>query len=254
MNWAMPVLVFALIFSSCVSNKKYTELMDEKMSLEESLAAAQKKVSTLEDAVKNLEEEKSKLMADYEADKASWASQLNQLEGDLNAARTELADAKKAAKEREDMMMSSIKSVFSPYEGDGMKLMEKDGRMYISLVNPIQYRSGSTRITKAHKPTIEAIANLLKNNPTIGLMVEGHSDSVPMKDGASWSSNMELSLARANRVVSQLVKGGASPSQLTAIGRGSKNPAAEGDHNANRRTEFIIIPDLTKLYRISTGA
>ncbi len=253
MNWTMPLLAFVLIFSSCVSKKKYTDLMNDKTTIEESLSKAKKKVTELEDEIKTLEEEKSKLAADYAADKTKWDSELKRLEGELTTAKNDLAAAEKAAKEREEKVIASVRSVFSPYEAEGITLMSKNGKMYLALSQPIKYRSGSTRITKEQKPTIEAIANILKNNPTIGLIVEGHADNVPVKDGAEIGSNMALSIARANRVVKKLVKMGANANQLTAVGRGSSEPAIEGDNAANRRTEFMIVPDLTRLYHLKAS-
>ncbi|MFK7807181.1 MAG: OmpA family protein [Saprospiraceae bacterium] len=248
MNWTLVLVAFVFIFSSCVSKKKYTQLMDDKMSVEESLASAQTKVTKLEEDIKTLEEDKTTLAENYAADKEKWDNLITKLEGDLKTAKTELTTAEAAAKKKEDEMVASIKSVFSPYEGEGLSITEKNGRLYVSMAAPIEYRSGSTRISKDQKATITALANILKTNPAVGVLVEGHSDNVPVKEGARFANNMELSMARANKVVRALVKEGADATQLTAVGRGSTMPAADGE--ASRRTEFVIIPDLTRLYRM----
>ena len=250
MNWAMMLLAFVFIFSSCVSKKKYTQLMDDKMSVEETLASTRKKVSKLEQDIKTLEEDKTKLAANYEADKEKWDNLIKKLEGELAVARQDLTKAEAAAKAKEEKLLASIKSIFVPYQGQGLTIAEKNGRLYLSTP-PIEYRSGSTRITKEHKATLAALANVLKANPTIGILVEGHSDATPVKAGARWANNMELSMARANRVVRELVKLGASPTQLTAVGRGSSIPSADG--TATRRTEFIIVPDVRPLYHLNTS-
>ncbi len=251
MNWTLVLLAFVFIFSSCVGKKKYTQLMEDKMSVEESLASARKKVSKLETDIKTLEEDKTTLAANYEADKEKWDNLITKLEGDLVTAKSDLTSAEAAAKAKEDKMIASIRSVFSPYEGEGMTITEKNGRLYLSMATPIEYRSGSTRITKEYKATIAALANVLKTNPAIGILVEGHSDTVPVKAGARYANNMELSMARANKVVRALVKQGANATQLTAVGRGSSVPAADG--TASRRTEFVIIPDVTSLYRVKAS-
>lgn len=251
MNWTLVLLAFVFIFSSCVGKKKYTQLMEDKMSVEESLASARKTVSKLETDIKTLEEDKTALAANYEADKEKWDNLITKLEGDLVTAKSTLTTAEAAAKAKEDKMLASIKSIFSPYEGEGMTITEKNGRLYLSMATPIEYRSGSTRITKEYKATISALANVLKTNPAIGILVEGHSDNVPVKAGARYANNMELSMARANKVVRALVKEGANATQLTAVGRGSTTPSADG--TASRRTEFVIIPDVTSLYRVKAS-
>ncbi len=251
-------LSFTFIFSSCVSKKKYTELMSNKESVDEMLAESKKKASGLEDDLKTMTEEKDALASDYDADKQKWSSELSTMEKNLQESKANLATAEAAAKEK-DNLLAEIRKVFSPYEGNGMSLAEKNGRIYITMASPVTYRSGSTRIPKDHMPAIESLASLLQGNPSLSLLVEGHTDGVPMKEGARFSNNVQLSMARANRVVRKLVKLGANSNQLTAVGRGSNMPAASEDgysaeaQQLNRRTEFVIIPSVSNLYKINTS-
>ena len=233
--------------------------MSNKESLDQMLADSKKKATTLEGDIETLGNEKDALMSEYDADKKKWASQLSTLEKNLQDSQAAMAAAEakaKANEEKSNAMLAEIRKVFSPYEGNGMTLTEKNGRLYISMTSPITYRSGSTRVPKDHVATIESLASLLQSNPGISLLVEGHSDKVPVKAGANYASNMELSLARANRVVHKLVKLGASPNQLTAVGRGSKMPSVEEEgysaelQQMNRRTEFVVIPNMGGLYRL----
>lgn len=260
----MAVLCLSLtfIFTSCVSKKKYTELMTNKESLDQMLADSKKKTADLEGELKNLGEEKDALASDYENSKKEWAAQLSTLEKNIQEAKAAASESEmvaKAGEEKNNSILAEIRKVFSPYEGNGMTLTEKNGRLYISMATPITYRSGSTRVPKAQIATIESLASLLQSNPQLSVLVEGHSDNVPVKAGAAYASNMELSMARANKVVSKLVKLGASSNQLTAVGRGANMPVVqdvEGEgYNSemqamNRRTEFVVIPNVSELFKM----
>ncbi len=263
---AVLCLSLTFIFSSCVSKKKYTELMSNKESLDQMLADSKKKASNLEGDIKTLGEEKDALASDYETSKKEWAAQLSTLEKNIQEAKATATEAEMVAKAGEDKnnsILAEIRKVFSPYEGNGMTLTEKNGRLYISMANPITYKSGSTRVPKAQTATIESLASLLQSNPQLSVLVEGHSDNIPVKAGAAYANNMELSMARANKVVSKLVKLGANSNQLTAVGRGASMPTGamidEGYNSEvqsmNRRTEFVVIPNVSSLFKMKeTGA
>lgn len=256
---AVLCLSLTFIFSSCVSKKKYTELMSNKESLDQMLADSKKKASDLEGDLKTLGEEKEALASDYENSKKEWVAQLSTLEKNIQEAKAAATEAEIAAADKNNSILAEIRKVFSPYEGNGMTLSEKNGRLYISMANPITYKSGSTRVPKAQIATIESLAALLQSNPQLSVLVEGHSDNIPVKEGAAYANNMELSMARANKVVSKLVKLGASSNQLTAVGRGESMPTAlDGSSEGytsetqamNRRTEFVIIPNVSSLFRM----
>ncbi len=256
---AVLCLSLTFIFSSCVSKKKYTELMSNKESLDQMLADSKKRTSALEEDIKALGEEKDELTSDYENSKKEWAAQLSTLEKNIQEAKEAATEAEMVAKAGEDKtnsILAEIKKVFSPYEGNGMSLTEKNGRLYISMANPITYRSGATRVPKTQIATIESLAALLQSNPALSVLVEGHSDNVPVKAGAAYANNMELSMARASKVLNKLVKLGVNSNQLTAVGRGASMPAAadvveEGYTSEmqalNRRTEFVVIPNVSGL-------
>src|SRR5262249_12861179 len=94
----------------------------------------------------------------------------------------------------------------------------------------ILFDTDQSAIKPASKPALEAVATLLKNDPKLKLEVAGHTDNT----GAA-NHNMTLSKARADAVVSALVKTykiGAA--RLQAKGYGDTRPVAPNDTERNR--------------------
>ena len=93
------------------------------------------------------------------------------------------------------------------------------------------------------------------SNPDINISIEGHTDVVPFKKGASIKDNWDLSVLRATSIVRIILDGsGIEPTRLTVAGRGeflpvypAKTPEAR---RKNRRTEIILSPDLSEVFKI----
>ncbi|MDO9614316.1 MAG: OmpA family protein, partial [Bacteroidota bacterium] len=114
--------------------------------------------------------------------------------------------------------------------------------------------SGSWTVNAKGKDAIMKLSNVLADNPDIYIMVEGHTDNVPIKT-AKFKDNWDLSTARAISIVRILTKdNGFDPNRITASGRGEffpvqSNETTEG-RAGNRRTEVILSPDMNELYKL----
>jgi len=155
------------------------------------------------------------------------------------------------------MVQEKINASFEVYEKGGFDLTSESNGLNVNTPSPVRFRSGSTRVDAESKMILNDLAEKLKQSPKVKLLVEGHTDSVPMKQGAKFKDNKELSTARANSVVEELVKLGVDPSQLTAAGRGDTMPKLQDENDSeevraqNRRTEFILLADVAPLYEFS---
>jgi chemotaxis protein MotB len=242
------LLFFAATFmmSSCVSKKKFEELMNEKGALAESLASSQKKVQELDEKIAQLE-------SDMAAQKTDFEGRITSLESDLSTAKSETAAAKAALSAKEAEVMAVKKQVKDAFAVTGnLGLTEKNGAMVVSLESPVTYGSGSTRLNKDARMAIDNLAETMKNNPSMSLLIEGHTDDKKFVSGGR--DNWDLSVDRAMRVVKRLVKKGVNPSQLTVAGRGDAAPAASNEtkegRSENRRA--VVKPSLNtgELYKI----
>lgn len=238
----------AIIFPSCVSKKKFTELLSSKEATDATLEQTQSKV-------KMLEGEKEELMtakADLESKNENLSSELSTVKSKLDGASKELTTAKTTLSATETKLAQtekSIKGVFSSYEGSGLNVTQRDNRFYVVMDEPITFSSGSTRVNRKYRDAMKNLAEVLKNNPTMNIQVEGHSDNAKFIEGKG--NNWSLSMNRAMSAVNYLLRNGVSPNQLSAVGRGEFAPlVADSSKEAraqNRRIEFVVTPNLSSL-------
>lgn len=249
-KFTLILVTIAMVFPSCVSKKKFTELLSSKEAVDATLAQSQAKVKTLEGEKEELMEAKAGL----EAQNADLSSQLASAQSNLEKASSELSTAKSslsAAESKLSMAEKSIKGVFSGYEDTGLSVVTRDDRLYVVLSEPITFRSGSTRIPRSKRGPIHALAEVLKNNPNISIQVEGHSDNAKFNQGMG--NNWSLSMNRAMSALNILLRDGVPPNQLSAVGRGefapavSDNPSSAEARAQNRRVEFLIVPKISSL-------
>jgi chemotaxis protein MotB len=160
--------------------------------------------------------------------------------------------------DRQDSITRSIndalRNALVGFSSDDISLEIRDGKVYLSLSNKLLFKSGSVDIESKGRDAIRILGDVLKKNPDIDVMVEGHTDNVPIKT-AIYRDNWDLSAARAITIVRMLTDNyGVSPMRLTAAGRGefvpkASNATPEG-RALNRRTEIILTPNLEKIMQI----
>ncbi|MGA1543296.1 MAG: OmpA family protein [Saprospiraceae bacterium] len=238
----LMILTLALsTMQSCVSKKKYDELSASKEASDKALAETQARVAQLETA-------NTDLQSTMESEKERLNGELTSLKSDMSATKTQLSQVQDKL-DMSESQLSAIKAeidqIFGGFEDSGFELQEMDGRLYVQTSTPVRYRSGSARLSKAERDALTALANTMKENPSLRLLVEGHTDTDKMVEGAPYQDNWDLSIARSMGVVRYLISKGVSPDQVAAVGRGEFMPAgdnssAEGKAD-NRRT--VLLPD-----------
>ncbi len=253
-NLSLMLVAISLLFPSCVSKKKFTELLTSKEAVDASLSASQQKVKMLEGEKEELMSAKADLeskAATLEGELSSATSKLSTAEASLSEAETKLSQAEVELAQAEQ----SIKGVFSPYAGTNLDIMRRDDRLYINLGEPVTFGSGSTRVARKYRDQIKSIAEVLKANPNLSVQVEGHSDNAKFLEGKG--NNWSLSMNRAMSAMNILLREGVSPNQLSAVGRGefapvdANNPDSKEARAMNRRVEFVVVPDLSSLPEVN---
>lgn len=136
-----------------------------------------------------------------------------------------------------------------------LTIEQRNGKIYVSLSEQLLFKSSSIQIDPKGQKALQQLAGVLKSTPDINILIEGHTDNVPIAGKSKYlQDNWDLSVLRATSIVKILVEAGVNPSALTPAGRGQFLPVATNDtqeHKAlNRRIEIIITPDLFKLFAI----
>jgi chemotaxis protein MotB len=237
----LAVILVLGAFQSCVSNKKYNELLASKEATDRALAETQS-------MVQNLQKEKNELEATLESDRNRLNEQISGLQNEMTSTKNQIAQVQEKLNMTEaelNKIKAQISGAFSAYKDSGLSLQERDGRLYVMTSGPVQYRTGSAALSRAERKALDELAGVLKSNPNLKILVEGHTDNVKFKPD-SGSDNWQLSQQRALSVVRQLVRSGVKPEQVAAVGRGEYMPAAPNDsadgRSKNRRT--VVLPDV----------
>ena len=247
MRQIVNLLIFCLAvgtFQSCVSKKKYDELVAAKEATDQALAN-----------LKTLQEEKDALEAEYNSEKERLNGEISAIKSDLDKTKAEVAQVNEKLTMTQaelDKIKAEINGAFSAYADSGLKLEDRNGQLYV-VTESVNFASGSTRLNKATRDALTSLAETLKANPNVQLLIEGHTDDQKLIEGAAYSDNWDLSLARAMKVVRYLIRKGANPDQLAAAGRGEYDPAASNDDSEgrakNRRTDIKPNPKLGGLIK-----
>lgn len=250
-------LILSLLFTSCVSSKKFTASEAKVDKLQKDNANTLSQLNECNAQVKNLKEEK-----------ASLQNENALVQNDLKALSTEsnmtISDQAKRLKALQDMIQSqrdvmsnlknSIADALMNYKTDELSVYIKDGNVYVSLEEKLLFKSGSDMVNPKGKEALKSLANVLNSTKDITVMIEGHTDNVPIKTNL-FEDNWDLSTARATSIVRILTKDyGFDSNRITASGRGEFHPVKTNETDegraGNRRTEIILSPDLNELYKL----
>ena len=183
---------------------------------------------------------------------------LNEREQDIKEREDELYELRKNL-ENKDRTLSELKSKISDallsYKGEGLNVEVRNSKLYISLENSLLFSSGSWKINSNGKKALIKLSNILAQQSTINITVEGHTDSIPYNGSGIIKDNWDLSVLRATSIVRVILNNkGIKPERIEASGRSSFNPLVKNDSKENRarnrRTEIILSPNIDILLKL----
>ncbi|QQR84802.1 MAG: OmpA family protein [Flavobacteriales bacterium] len=175
-------------------------------------------------------------------------AQLAEREAALGALQAEIARKDEAMKALKDRVSKAL----TGFEGKGLTVTQKDGKIYVSLDNKLLFATGSTAVDAKGKEALVNLAKAIENEKDLNVLVEGHTDTDKvLGSGGGYKDNWDLSVLRATSVVRILQENSKmDPLRITAAGRGEYMPVDPADKAKNRRIEVILAPDLKELYKL----
>ena len=227
----------------------------------EAQEAYQKMLRGKEDLLDASSKQSREFLAELQAKQDSIAAleaELAKKQADLRARETRVAQLEGMIAQIQDKL-SSIKNdlmkALVGYEGKGLTISQRDGKIYVSLENRLLFPSGSWQVNSEGRRAIEEITKVLVSQPDIRIMIEGHTDNVPYRGSGALKDNWDLSVMRATSIVKLITDNKAiNPRNITAAGRSEYEPVlpnTNADNRArNRRTEVIITPDLSVIEKM----
>lgn len=251
-------------------NAAHNQLNKDKEALQLAMEALEAKYANLDESYKVLASKSTKDLAEQSQKNQELRNQLNEKEQQLEAESVRLQNLQnelniRAAKidelenliQAKELQMQQLKNAISnalqKFEGKGLTVVQKNGKIYVSMENKLLFSSGSWAVGVEGKNAIEQLAGVLLQNTDIQVLIEGHTDTVPFKSG-ELLDNWDLSMKRSTAVVRILQNKGVNPTQITAAGRSEFVPIATNttvDGKAkNRRIEIILAPNLDEISKL----
>ena len=152
-------------------------------------------------------------------------------------------------------LKAKVQDALLGFENNGLTIEQKNGKVYVSLDESLLFASGKYDIEKKGKEALNNLGAVLEKNADVNVLVEGHTDNVPLNGSGVLKDNWDLSVKRATSVVKILLeKNKVDAQRLTAAGRADYVPIATNDTKEgrakNRRTEIILTPKLDELFKL----
>lgn len=268
----ISILLLAVVVSSCVSKKKYVALQQEngeikselqktrvaKEDLESKFALIQERVDEYNSKIMSLKEESD---SKYEVTGNNDVFMSNDSKKAMRQTLTKVDPNKLSqAKTLKDSMNLAIaynleKSINnSMNEDDDIAVNIDETVVMISIDDNMLFNTASYRLSSKADAILKKLANVINSEPSLEVMVEGHTDSRTINT-ANIADNWDLSVLRATSVVRELQdKYDVDPAKMIASGRSSYQPLVANDSRENmaknRRTRIVILPNIDKFFAL----
>jgi chemotaxis protein MotB len=271
----------SLVLFSCVSTKKfkaeqakyndlntkYTQLQSDLSNCNDGKAEAERKNKGLQNDIDNLKNQIAflkenntqalKQLQDLSVISSQQAESIKKSLENIGAKDAYIQTLQQSMARKDSLNMAlvmNLKGAIGNLDDQDINIKVDKGVVYIDISDKLLFNSGSYVVTNQAKEVLGKVATVLKNQPDIEFMVEGHTDNVPYRHG-DLLDNWDLSVKRATAVVRILQNQyGLDPAKMAAAGRSEYQPVASNDSKegraANRRTRIVILPQLDQFFKL----
>ena len=260
------IVAGTFLVTSCASKKDLVNCQNENRELtsnyqdaKEKLAAANARVSSLEDQLAQQKKDYAALQKNLSQSLSNASSNnvnISKLVDQINESNQyirHLVEVKSKSDSLNMVLTNNLTRSLSKEELKEVDVQVLKGVVYISLADNMLYKSGSYERSYRAEETLSKIAKIITDYKDYDVLIEGNTDNVPVNTAAASMKNIrnnwDLSALRASSVVQYLIDHfNVAPKRLTAGGRGEFNPLVSNDtavgRQRNRRTQIIITPKL----------
>jgi len=241
-------------------NDDKAELGRQKSALENDKAALNNQIADLNKQIDFLKQTNTtvlKQMEDLSVVSSAQADNIRKSLENIGAKDLYIQDLQASMARKDSLnlaLVMNLKGAVGSMDDQDINIKVDKGVVYIDISDKLLFKSGKYEITSQAKTVLGKVAAVLKNQPDIEFMVEGHTDNVAYRSGVL-IDNWDLSVKRATSVVRILQKEyGLDPKKMSAAGRGEYNPVFQNNSAenkaANRRTRIVILPQLDQFFQL----
>ena len=264
------ILFSVVLVSSCVSKKDFValqvdknntqkELVNVKSSLQKCIIEKEKEVLTLEERIKYLQDDKKNALKQVEnltVLTQSSSDNIKTVIAQLSEKDKYINGVREAMTQKDSLNLAIkyhlTKNLTEGIQDEDIEVNVEKTVVFISISDKLLFKSGSYNVTDGAYVVLEKIAKVINDQPEMEVMIEGHTDSSPIKRDII-QDNWDLSALRATAITRILqYKFGVKPNRLIAAARSQYVPLAPNDtaenKSKNRRTKIIIMPRLNQFF------
>jgi chemotaxis protein MotB len=263
-----------VMMTGCVSQKKFKAKVSdydslkkdyEKVDLMLSDCASERekqasKIKTLEDDLAYAKKNSSVMLnqlQDMSVISAAQSESIKKSLENINSKDSYIKNLQTELSRKDSLNMAlvlNLKGALKDVNDDDVQIKVEGSAVFISISDKMLFRSGSYEITQRAKDVLSKVATVIKAQPDVQFMVEGHTDNKAIST-STIRDNWDLSVLRSASVVRTLQKQyGVDPSRMIAAGRSEFVPVtsnATGEGRAiNRRTRIVILPQLDQFFKL----
>lgn len=238
-----------LLLSACVSKSKYVQLEAEHADAKHKLKYTETRLGYTDESREKCIDSLADCQGRFKEKKLQLSQEMEGLQVSLEESQSTIDKQTKVIRDLHATRIKIESSLKEQIENQEIKLEEIEGKLKVTLVDKILFDTGKVEIAKRGKEVLLELADTLRENKDQNIVVEGHTDDVPIGLGLieKYPTNWELSAVRAVGVVRFLQeKGWLEPERLTATGYSYYKPVATNDtaqgRRQNRRIEIILVP------------
>jgi len=241
-------------------NNEKAELARQKSALENDKANLNNQIADLNKQIDFLKSNNTTVLRqlqDLSVVSSSQAESIKKSLDNIGAKDAYIQDLQTAMARKDSLnlaLVMNLKGAVGNLEDQDINIKVDKGVVYIDISDKLLFKSGKYEVTSQAKTVLGKVAAVLKNQPDIEFMVEGHTDNVPYRSGVLLD-NWDLSVKRATAVVRILQKEyGLDPRKMAAAGRGEYFPLVDNstaeNKATNRRTRIVILPQLDQFFKL----
>jgi chemotaxis protein MotB len=245
--------------NECATEKATLARQKEACEREKALMAT--KITELGDQVEFLKQNNNQAIKQLEAMSVISSQQAESIRKSMDNmgakdAYIQTLQQQMAKKDSMNMaLVMNLKGAIGNLDDQDINIKIDKGVVYIDISDKLLFTTGSYDINEKAKGVLGKVATVLKNQPDLEFMVEGHTDNIAFNGSGPISDNWDLSVKRATTVVRLLQKQyGLDPAKMVAAGRGEYGPVADNGTKegkaANRRTRIVVLPQLDQFFKL----
>jgi chemotaxis protein MotB len=251
------------------SNRNLSGRLDDALY---ELNAQKQKTASLDRTIDQLNRQIESLRTGSSSEIENLLKELHMARHDLNQREDKLREAARELEQRnarlielqevlaqKDQAVKDLREkvvrALTGFANEGLTVHEKNGKVYVSMDEKLLFKTGRWDVDPKGQQALRNLSQLLADNSDISIMVEGHTDDVPMRGSGDVKDNWDLSVMRATAVTKILIQNPKlSPERIISAGRSEYVPLVpektpEG-RQMNRRTEIILTPQLDELLKM----